>query len=89
MSSTAAPPDLARLGRGNCVDYDAEVFFPDDAQSEAAREKGIGLAKSICARCSVKVACLDLAVWIGADVGVWGGTMPGERRGLRSRALTP
>ncbi|MEY4023631.1 MAG: hypothetical protein RLZ23_592, partial [Actinomycetota bacterium] len=43
-------------------------------------------AKKVCARCSVKEACLAWALESGQDAGVWGGLSEDERRALKRRA---
>jgi WhiB family redox-sensing transcriptional regulator len=56
------------------MDYD--VFFPERGQSVTA-------AKTVCARCPVRAACLDYAMSINERHGIWGGTTEKERRVLR------
>ncbi len=59
-----------------CADAD-ESFLPELGQSAQP-------AKRVCATCPVKGPCLDYAVSLGLDHGVWGGTTPMERRRARS-----
>ena len=66
-----------------CRDLDPELFFPVGNTGPALN--AISQAKRVCARCPVRVPCLDWAVTSGQDAGVWGGTTEGERRVLRSR----
>ncbi len=49
---------------------------------EAARA-ALEEAKAICARCSVRQPCLELALETG-DEGIWGGTDAEERRAIRA-----
>jgi WhiB family redox-sensing transcriptional regulator len=62
---------------------DPDLFFPvgdfGPALSQAAA------AKRVCARCPVQDSCLAWALHSGEQDGIWGGTMPRERRRLRAR----
>jgi WhiB family redox-sensing transcriptional regulator len=60
---------------------DPELFFPlADAGPALPR---VAAAKRICAGCPVRVNCLGWALRAGEPAGIWGGTTPEERRGLR------
>ena len=61
-----------------CRDLDTAVFFPE---TEAAAD----VAKSVCATCSVRDACLEFALVTRQDDGVWGGLDENERRRVRRR----
>jgi hypothetical protein len=57
------------LNQGNCVGSGKhELFFSERPDELAA-------AQSICARCSVRLPCLELALREGFDWGVWGGVI--------------
>jgi len=43
-------------------------------------------AKALCARCPVRKECLEYG--LGEEFGIWGGTRPPERRGLRRGRAT-
>ncbi|WP_081684073.1 WhiB family transcriptional regulator [Granulicoccus phenolivorans] len=58
-----------------------EVFFPEPGGS------GV-LAKKICARCAVRVACLDYALETNVRHGIWGGLAEAERTRIRRAAGT-
>ncbi len=63
--------DLSWRGDGRCVDGAAtmtNLFFSEDLYD-------IARAKAICAKCSVAVECLDLAVRNEEPWGVWGGQL--------------
>ena len=60
---------------GLCAQVDPEVWFPDKGESTRP-------AKRICARCPVRVPCLDYALDHGIRHGVWGGLSYPERRHL-------
>ncbi|MGH9189850.1 MAG: WhiB family transcriptional regulator [Acidimicrobiales bacterium] len=66
-----------------CKGPQAAVFFPpsrtERKDDRDARERR---AKSICASCPVRVACLDYAVRIREPHGIWGGLNESERRQL-------
>ncbi len=59
-----------------CRDMDPAIFFP--GRGEPTR-----LAKSICAECQVRRACLQYALDNGEKYGVWGGVAEAERRRMR------
>jgi WhiB family redox-sensing transcriptional regulator len=66
-----------------CRDVDAEIFFPVGMTGSAllvAEE-----AKAICARCPVRLACLEFALNANQQFGIWGGYDEEERRELRRR----
>lgn len=66
-----------------CSGVDATLFFPE-ADDDPALE-----ARTVCATCAVRVACLDHALGQGEKAGVWGGTTERERRRiLRQRRQT-
>lgn len=67
---------------GACRGLDASVFYPDDDDSAE-------YAKSVCAGCSVKSACLEYALSVREKAGVWGGaTERDRRRMIRQRRRT-
>src|SRR4051794_14515428 len=68
-----------RLSDVPCTRHDPEVFFPDEAR-EADREAAVRWAQAICRPCASRDACLELALVIAPDSGVWAGTTPADRR---------
>lgn len=62
------------MDRAACAGMDVEWFFTDSLAA---------VAKDVCARCPVRVQCLDYASDMQprgtGDHGVWGGTTPAER----------
>jgi WhiB family redox-sensing transcriptional regulator len=67
---------------GACLGLEPSIFYPED--EEAAEE-----AKSVCAGCKVRVACLEHALSIREKQGVWGGATERERRRIiRQRRRT-
>ena len=61
---------------GLCAQTDPDLFFPEDKSSRAP--------KAICARCPVRVTCLDYALERNESQGIWGGTTAAERRRIRA-----
>lgn len=59
--------------RAACQGVDAQIFYPiTDEQADDA--------KSVCASCHVREACLEWALTNREHDGVWGGTTERERR---------
>jgi WhiB family redox-sensing transcriptional regulator len=85
---TTPPADMApREGRGwldlaACKDTDPDLFFPE--RGEKAKGQA---AKQVCAACQVQQQCRELAVRTARsreeDHGIFAGTTPHERSGLR------
>ena len=69
------------MALGNCNNHPPSVFFPSDGV-------GVEAAKKICASCPVKDTCLDHALDMRIDHGVWGGASERQRRRiLKSRRV--
>ncbi len=72
------------MREGRCVDAGAhEIFFSERPDELAA-------AQALCAECSVRIKCLELAVESRHEWGVWGGVIfwdgqPYHRRRGRGR----
>jgi WhiB family redox-sensing transcriptional regulator len=93
--TTGAGPALVAAGardplwrdRAACLGADPELFFPEKGEWAKAER-----AKQVCRGCSVQRACLHEALHgpqaAGDEVGIFGGTTPRERRGLRRRTWT-
>ncbi len=66
-----------------CRGPQAAAFFPpshfERKEEKEARE---ARAKSICASCSVRQACLEYALRIREPHGIWGGLNEAERKQL-------
>lgn len=79
------PPDLTWIGQAACREEPSHRFVDptDDAEVRAAL--------SVCQRCPVREPCLETALShrVEADVGIWGGTTPGQRRQIRRDRLQP
>jgi WhiB family transcriptional regulator, redox-sensing transcriptional regulator len=77
----ANAPPRSWLDLAACREVDPEIFFPISTTGAAIGQ--VREAQAICARCPVTAECLDWAQRMGPDYGVWGGTIPDERRALR------
>lgn len=85
MSTQSERPPSGWRGKAACLDEDPELFFPIGITKPALDQTD--RAKTVCARCSVRLQCLQWALATGQDVGVWGGLSEDERRAMRrSRA---
>jgi WhiB family redox-sensing transcriptional regulator len=81
---------MSRLGTNwiesaACRAMDPELFFPVGDPTAAALAQ-LDKAKRVCAGCPVREACLQWALTIGADGGVFGGCSERERRSIQRRA---
>ena len=74
MSAAIRPP--AWTERALCAQVGTDIFYPEAGSSAAE-------AKSVCAKCPVRNACLNYAVRTGERYGVWGGTTEQQRRRLQ------
>jgi WhiB family transcriptional regulator, redox-sensing transcriptional regulator len=66
---------------GQCRQYPAEVFFPDDEGRVRLREREES-AKRICRACPVLAACRDHALRVPEVFGVWGAMTARERANM-------
>ncbi|MEU0373156.1 WhiB family transcriptional regulator [Streptomyces sp. NPDC006283] len=66
-----------------CRDEDPELFFPIGTTGPALMQAKE--AKAVCRRCPVAEKCLEWAMEVGQDSGVWGGLDETERRALKRR----
>ncbi|MGH3149154.1 MAG: WhiB family transcriptional regulator [Streptosporangiaceae bacterium] len=72
--------------RAACRGEDPELFFPVGSAGPATLAQ-ITEAKTICARCPARRACLVFALATGQEYGIWGGLAEDERRRLRRRPV--
>lgn len=75
----AIPASPAWMKFANCLNTDADVFYPELGCS-------VSDAKRVCGRCSVTEDCLDFALVNDERFGVWGGLSERQRRALKRRA---
>ena len=64
-------------------------WYPASAPAGAARREAAN-AIAVCSGCRVREECLELALrnWAVGRHGVWGGTVPAERKRLRAARVT-
>lgn len=65
----------------SCLDEDPDLFFPVGERGQSLLQ--LEEARAVCESCAVKSECLQLAMDLESDHGVWGGLGPDERRRLR------
>jgi WhiB family redox-sensing transcriptional regulator len=72
-----------------CRGEDPALFFaPSYFEKHREKQAREAVAKAVCARCPVRIECLDHALSTRETHGVWGGANEMERRRLlRDRAL--
>jgi WhiB family redox-sensing transcriptional regulator len=63
-----------------CTEVDPEIFFPERGGSSKS-------ARQVCARCEVRLQCLEYALNNKEQFGIWGGTSERERRRLRKERV--
>ena len=61
--------------RAACAGIDPGIFYPASEDESDARA-----AKSVCAVCEVREACLEHALLVREKEGIWGGATERERR---------
>ena len=69
--------------RAACVGLDQDLFFP--LGSAEASDAECDRAKEVCRGCAVRESCLEWALEVGVDDGIFGGLTAGERRTLKRR----
>lgn len=77
------PPDLTWIGQAGCREEPSRRFV------DPADDADVRAALCACQRCPVRDPCLETALShrVEADVGIWGGTTPGQRRQIRRDRL--
>lgn len=69
-----------------CEGASAVHFYPPSSiESREQRQKRETAARSLCAACSVRDACLEYALYVQEPYGIWGGLSEMERRRLQRR----
>lgn len=63
-----------------CRTVDSAVFFGPAGERGNSRQQREQRAKTICADCPVRQACLQHALAVSEPYGVWGGLTEQERR---------
>lgn len=74
--------DIPDFPQAKCADtwFDPDTWFPESLRDIEARNSQILVAKSHCNSCVHQVACLQFALDNSIGDGIWGGTLPEERR---------
>jgi hypothetical protein len=70
---------------------DPDAWFPVSRDPDSARREAAD-ALAVCGACLVRARCLELSFRQRAvgQYGIWGGTLPGERKALHDRlAILP
>lgn len=62
-----------------------DLWFPVTETGPGAAQ--VAEAKAVCAGCPVREDCLEFALTLGLDYGVFGGLAASERRALRQSAV--
>ena len=73
---------LERVGPVACQTGDASAWWPD---RHGRNDPALHGAVAACGRCPVSAACLTYAVAADERYGIWGGSLPEERRAMRWR----
>lgn len=63
-----------------CAQTDPEAFYPVNGEG-----RGQLLAKKVCASCEVREVCLQYALDVDEEHGIWGGLTPVERQRLKKK----
>lgn len=74
---------------GLCREADPDLFFHPQNERGLARVRRDRSAKSVCARCSVRVECADYAIRAREPYGVWGGLTEEERERIYLKVSVP
>jgi len=74
----SARPDTTWWARAACRGIDPDLFFPERGDNAA-----VAAARTVCQGCPVQGACLDYALAICEDRGIFGGLTGTQRRALR------
>ena len=61
---------------------DPEIFFHVEKLRSPEREARESAAKKICTACPIKTECLEHALAVPENYGVWGGLTQDERMGI-------
>lgn len=65
---------------GFACQEDPELFFPVAEEGSDAFAAQAARAVAVCEGCPFREECREFAVRSGQEFGVWGGSLPSERR---------
>ena len=66
-----------------CAGETTDLFFPIGTSGPAYQQAE--RARQVCMPCPVRTACLEWALNVGIEHGIWGGLTEEERRALKRR----
>lgn len=84
IHSALGPLDQPWRASAACRTQAPDTFFPTGDTAAVAQLTEAALR--ICATCPVQAPCLDAALRLRIEHGVWGGTTPAMRRRLAARS---
>lgn len=68
----------AWMTRASCAEISADLWYPEKGANQY-----VSNVKAVCGGCPVRSQCLEHALAIGENDGIWGGLTVKERRKLR------
>lgn len=77
--------DLPNFPEAKCADsdFDPDTWFPESVRNPDIRQQDTFIATSICRTCVHQVDCLQFALDNSIGDGIWGGSLPEERRAVQ------
>jgi hypothetical protein len=77
-------PNYRWKEKGSCYGMDTGLFIMERDLKGVAVNKFYKQAIKICVECPVRAECLAYAIKNYCSEGVWGGTIPAQRKGLHN-----
>lgn len=77
-------PEYQWKEQGACVSSDTSLFIMERDLKGRSLNKEYKQAIDICLQCPVRAECLAYAIKNYCSEGVWGGTIPAQRKGLHN-----
>lgn len=69
----------------HCRGADPNIFVPNEGRGANGGRNTYTVARSFCAECLVRAECLQFALEMNMEFGMFGGTTPRERRKMRRK----
>lgn len=82
MSTLAHVEPTWRAGAACQAASAAHFYPPSTTETREQRQQRETAARELCARCAVRPACLEYALYLQEPYGIWGGLNEVERRRL-------
>lgn len=82
---TSSRPQFGWQEDATCRDLSLDLFFGPDGERPTVRRERERRALAVCAGCPVVDACLEHALTLPENHGVWGGTSEHDRAERRRR----